>query len=713
MMLDEQVKAVVKFKRDAITSRDHFFEFTDDVELSDAEAEKRIDIYNKMISSVRGTFNDGLNYIMSSMYQGYSFTEIVLGPFEFKGTPYIGIDRLTPKPYETFEFLTDKFGQIEETVQELDSEKQTIDLSKFVYFVHNPEFDRHYGQSDLREAYRSWISKDTIIKLQNIFLERMAGGFISARPKEGTVLKAGSRDYEAIKAVISNLQSSSAVLLPSNIEMELHSITATDAFEKAITMHDLQIAKALLVPNLLGVTHQGDTGSYAQASTQLEAFLWTLDSDANRLADAVNEQVFDPLSIINFADGIGPKLKFKPVSEEKKLEIIKVWKDLVQSGAVEPTDTDEEHLRDLIEFPEKGEPIKEPAPVIDPSALPGSPSSEGGDTEPTDDDETVVGQEQKRIVSNAAFTRAMKRVSFAVIDRKSIDLENRHTDSIEKQLGDMLANTVVVIQDEKLGTPAGTIESIAKLDFNTKDKTKTRRAIDTSLKEGWRLGIKHSRDEVGKAKRDATKLDMARIDEDAAEFLRTNGFRMMGNLTDDMRKIIQNVLMNGVKFSWTTNEIVNKIYDSLTTSGFLFMKTNTEATARSADDVLEALQEAKLNAHRVRTAVRTNTFEAINEARYAMFTDPELDGFVEALEYSAILDDRTTEICTHLDGRIYPADSEQWNSIRPPNHFNCRSILVPVTVVDTDVTGKDKLKDSRWSKAPRKEPQKGFGGTTG
>jgi SPP1 gp7 family putative phage head morphogenesis protein len=173
------------------------------------------------------------------------------------------------------------------------------------------------------------------------------------------------------------------------------------------------------------------------------------------------------------------------------------------------------------------------------------------------------------------------------------------------------------------------------------------------------------------------------------------------------------VLVNGVKFSWTTPEIVNKIYDQLTLAGFLTIATNVEGTGRALAEVVELLEGVAGNAHRLRTAVRTNVFEAINEARYALFTDPSLGDFIEAIEYSAILDSRTTEICRHLDGRIYPATSDQWNSIRPPNHFNCRSLLVPVTVIDTEVVGKDAIPGTRNSRPPTIEPQSGFGGETG
>ncbi|KKK75051.1 hypothetical protein LCGC14_2877630, partial [marine sediment metagenome] len=48
MMMDEQVKAVVKFRRDAITSRDWFFEIKGD-RISDNEKETRINLANAIV----------------------------------------------------------------------------------------------------------------------------------------------------------------------------------------------------------------------------------------------------------------------------------------------------------------------------------------------------------------------------------------------------------------------------------------------------------------------------------------------------------------------------------------------------------------------------------------------------------------------------------------------------------------------------------------
>lgn len=123
----------------------------------------------------------------------------------------------------------------------------------------------------------------------------------------------------------------------------------------------------------------------------------------------------------------------------------------------------------------------------------------------------------------------------------------------------------------------------------------------------------------------------------------------------------------------------------------------------AVDDYREALgaaldPELKNPQARIDTMLRTNGFEAVNEARYSYFTDPQLDGFVQALEYTAILDSRTTQICQHLDGQVHGTDKGTWESYRPPNHFNCRSLLIPVTEIDS------------WSESdePTLDPQKGF-----
>lgn len=45
------------------------------------------------------------------------------------------------------------------------------------------------------------------------------------------------------------------------------------------------------------------------------------------------------------------------------------------------------------------------------------------------------------------------------------------------------------------------------------------------------------------------------------------------------------------------------------------------------------------------------------------------------LEFDAVIDEQTTELCASLNGTIRPVDDAFWNTYYPPNHFNCRSTV--------------------------------------
>jgi SPP1 gp7 family putative phage head morphogenesis protein len=45
------------------------------------------------------------------------------------------------------------------------------------------------------------------------------------------------------------------------------------------------------------------------------------------------------------------------------------------------------------------------------------------------------------------------------------------------------------------------------------------------------------------------------------------------------------------------------------------------------------------------------------------------------LEFDAVMDERTSAICSSLNGVKKAVDDEFWNEYYPPNHFNCRSTV--------------------------------------
>jgi SPP1 gp7 family putative phage head morphogenesis protein len=54
------------------------------------------------------------------------------------------------------------------------------------------------------------------------------------------------------------------------------------------------------------------------------------------------------------------------------------------------------------------------------------------------------------------------------------------------------------------------------------------------------------------------------------------------------------------------------------------------------------------------------------------------------LEYSAVMDENTSDICEPLNGIIAPVDDPIWDTISPLNHFNCRCVLLQVETEPTE-----------------------------
>lgn len=69
---------------------------------------------------------------------------------------------------------------------------------------------------------------------------------------------------------------------------------------------------------------------------------------------------------------------------------------------------------------------------------------------------------------------------------------------------------------------------------------------------------------------------------------------------------------------------------------------------------------------------RTVTNDAYNRAHLDRYED---SGVVDGVQYSAHIDDRTSDICTMLNGTIWGLGDK--DIVVPPAHFSCRSRLVP------------------------------------
>jgi SPP1 gp7 family putative phage head morphogenesis protein len=76
------------------------------------------------------------------------------------------------------------------------------------------------------------------------------------------------------------------------------------------------------------------------------------------------------------------------------------------------------------------------------------------------------------------------------------------------------------------------------------------------------------------------------------------------------------------------------------------------------------------------TVFRTNSIAAWNGGRFQQYR--EVADSIQDLQYIAILDRRTSDICRSYNGITRPATDTIWERITPPNHFNCRSTVTAI-----------------------------------
>lgn len=108
-------------------------------------------------------------------------------------------------------------------------------------------------------------------------------------------------------------------------------------------------------------------------------------------------------------------------------------------------------------------------------------------------------------------------------------------------------------------------------------------------------------------------------------------------------------------------------------------------------------------AYRAATIARTNAQRKYSAGRYHQARHPETLRVRPFHMFDAILDSRTSPICSRCEGVILPADHPWWTSHIPPLHWNCRSTVITLTEVQA-------VRRGVTVEPPSVGAQDGFGG---
>jgi hypothetical protein len=347
MREDDQVKAALHLKKAAIIHPGWTIEGDD---------EKLNEFVMAVFDGMEGTVEGAIRSILSAYDYGFSLHEKVYryldaGPFKGK----VGIETLRQKSPTRINFDIDPFGKLKPMgiVQiQRDGQRKALDTAKFILHVYQQEFDNFYGESDLKAAYRFWFLKVNFFRYWGMYLEKFGIPLVWGKVTSPTV---DAADQAKFRTIVSNLQAGMAAVAPDNLELNFlePSNSSKDTFSTAIDTLNISIARAILLPTLLGLSAGQDKGSLARSQTESDTFDMVLGGDSREVEETINEQLIRALVDMNFGKQEKyPQFKFNPMREEDKNAFVVAWADAVSKQAAKSTIETDKHVRNLLSFPE-------------------------------------------------------------------------------------------------------------------------------------------------------------------------------------------------------------------------------------------------------------------------------------------------------------------------------------------------------------------------
>jgi hypothetical protein len=223
--------------------------------------------------------------------------------------------------------------------------QQPIPVDRLVAYVHEREGGNWLGRSLLRPAYKHWLIKDRLLRVQAQTIERNGMGIPLYKASESeTDLTAGAGMAQAWRA-----GESAGSAVPHGADLVLRGVEGDlpDA-DKPIRYHDEQIARAVLA-HFLNLGTQ--TGSWALGTTFADFFTLSLQTLAQQIADVATQHIVEDLVDVNFGPTEpAPRIVFDEIGSRQAATAAAI-KSLYDAGALKPDEPLREFIRQQYGMP--------------------------------------------------------------------------------------------------------------------------------------------------------------------------------------------------------------------------------------------------------------------------------------------------------------------------------------------------------------------------
>jgi SPP1 gp7 family putative phage head morphogenesis protein len=629
MREDDQVSAVLSLFKYIILGAEW------DIE-TDHEKAKEFIINN--FNSLNEIFSKKLFDMLTCMDYGFSLTEKI---FRLEDGKY-WLDNLKTRMPHNFEFVIDEKGNILEIQQSVTGETLHIKPDKFIHFAYQGEFDNPYGKSALNQGvYRAYWSKNAIIKFWNIYLERHGMPFMFGTYTKGS----GTGTINDFSKALENLQAKTVMTAPEGFKVDLLEATkGTDNYERAIDKHNMSIARALLVPDLLGLSG-GETGggSYSLGQEQFNMFYIVVDFVRKQIERMVTQKIVQPLTFLNFGKDIKADFVFRVVDQQKLEKMINLWLQAVNGGKVPITDKHINWFLQSIEAPEIEQSELDEINAKkeeDRAAIQGQPENEDDKEKDQLPEEEKKKEEKKKLTQYSQYS---KKVDFKQIENEMNAIENKYKD----KLADLFKLSINGLVDEIKRKQIIEKKKFSALkDLTLKHQTRIEQTLRQMTTEAFISG-------KGSVTRTYIINDpLVLNDNQVAEWINAYAYDTSAAETQRILSTVKPIVTEGIRSGAGVKDIVKMIDDAL--KGY----------------------DTTYGKHQIETIVRTVTSSGYNEGRLQQFGS--IKDQIQAYEFSAVLDGRTSPLCESLNGKILKPN--EVNLYNAPLHFNCRSLLIPIFI---------------------------------
>lgn len=580
------------------------------------ENEEQAKEINQRFSNIK--FNRIVNHLITARYYGYSCFEIVYNE-DFT------ISSLIPIPYKYITYKTSE----KKWMLKIGTKEIELNRDKFLLCIHRWNPAQPTGQSIFESCNQSFLDKE-MYSMQLRGLAKKYGDVIIVYPYNENL---DEKEAQTIGETVLKAKGKSAIGVPVD---RSHSLK--DSFE-FIKLSDLDPEiytklyageKEKLIQNILGSTltlessSKEGKGTYALGEVHQEGFEQVIQEICNFCSDSLYQLIQLDSKYFGYDPSLFTWELKKVVSETEKIEINKkeqeyfgIKLDNINKLSSAGYEFDNQYLGEYLGI----------------------------------DHKKIIKKNIQSFKINE-FSEDEDKKLFNIID--SANIFNTY---ILSKLEKFTKNISQQIKDQIMNLKEGD-EFVLDLDYSLLEDD----LIISQLK-----GYSNSRYTTFNEVIEEFDPFKMKFEEAIKSFLDKTPV-----LYDTIEEITEEVRANVVWLKKSTDlEITSKLFDNMKKS----MESGT-TFKQWLKDCDEIINKAGLGnqGYYLENVYRTNMMTQYSIGNYKQ--QIEVVEEFPYWEYSAIEDNRTSNICKQLDGVIKRYDDPFWSTYYPPNHYQCRSTVI-------------------------------------